>query len=237
MAIRTISFVEQEYYHIYNRGNSKQVIFHDNEDYQRFREILFILNSTRRFNIYDIKKQRISIENIDREKLLVAIGAFCLMPNHFHILITPLMENGASKFMHKISTSYSKYYNQKYKRTGSLFEGKFKAEHITNERYLKYIFSYIHLNPISLTEPRWKEHGIQDKKKVLNFLYYYIFSSYKDFSNPEHILIPVLNKEYFPNYFPTKQFFKKEIFSWIQYREARRHDTESAFKIKKTGPL
>src|SRR3989344_1432783 len=122
MSLRKINFVPGEYYHIYNRGNSKQKIFFDSEDYQRFVDLLYATNSPEKFNFSDSLKG-ISIYNKDRGERLVAIGAYCLMPNHFHILLTPLTEEGLTKFMQKLSTAYVMYFNRKYNHTGGLFEG------------------------------------------------------------------------------------------------------------------
>ena len=160
MSIRKVSFVFGEYYHIYNRGNSKQKIFHEKEDYLYFIKLLYILNQKNKKQLRDYTHDVfISRENCDP---LVAIGAYVLMPNHFHILITPTEDGSVSKFMQKISTGYVMYYNQKYKRSGSLFEGKFKSQHANNDRYLKYLFSYIHLNPLKLIDKNWKEKGIKN---------------------------------------------------------------------------
>jgi len=168
--------VEGEYYHIYNRGNSKQRIFRDKSDYERFLGLLFACNSSENFKIDNLNKKE-SLLNYPRGKQIVYIGAYCLMPNHFHILITDAGEENVSKFMQKLITAYVMYFNKKYQRTGSLFEGKFKAEHAGSDRYLKYLFSYIHLNPIKLVEPKWKEKGIQNKSKVLKYLEEYQHSS------------------------------------------------------------
>src|SRR3989344_8568343 len=139
MSIRKITFSEGEYYHIYNRGNSKQTIFHDKSDYDRFIKLLFLSNGENNFKIYKISK---NIYEVDRGRRLVGIGAYCLMPNHFHLLITQTDKGSITRFMQKVSTGYSMYYNKKYQRSGALFEGKFKAEHADNDNYLKYLFSY-----------------------------------------------------------------------------------------------
>ena len=115
------------------------------------------------------------------------------------------------------------YYNQKYKRSGSLFEGKFKSQHANNDRYLKYLFSYIHLNPIKLIDKNWKEKGIKNAQKAFEFLNNYTYSSYSDYVNesnrPECI---ILNKKAFPAYFPNSKIFRKEIVEWFNYNtEAR----------------
>ncbi|OGI46967.1 hypothetical protein A2121_02770 [Candidatus Nomurabacteria bacterium GWB1_40_6] len=218
MSIREANLVDGEYYHIYNRGNSKQKIFHDNEDYSRFVSLLCACNSTNSFRIFTLAKNE-SPYDFERGKKIVSIGAYCLMPNHFHILITPTEEKGVSKFMQKLGTAYSMYYNKKYKRTGGLFEGKFKSQHLGNDRYLKYLFSYIHLNPIKLIQKNWKEIGIKNKKEALEYLQNYKYSSYLDYLDIKRIQNKILNTENFPEYFPNNKSFQKEIFEWLSYKE------------------
>ena len=222
MSIRSKKFVEGEFYHIYNRGNSKQKIFHDKEDYQRFMSLLYISNRTKKFNLADFKKcKRREMYKYEDNKSIVSIGSYSLMPNHFHVLLTQTDsdENGISKFMHKLGTAYVTYYNKKYKRTGGLFESKFKSQYVKNDRHLKYLFSYIHFNPIKLIQKDWKEKGIRNKKEALDFLNGYEFSSYLDFVEKDRFESEILDTKPFPNYFPDKQAFTKEIFDWIGYLE------------------
>lgn len=218
MSIRKKPFASEEYYHIYNRGNSKQKIFHDKEDYFRFIALLYSCNSENNFRIYALNKEE-SPYDFERGTLLVGIGAYCLMPNHFHILITQNEKGDISKFMQKVSTAYVMYYNQKYERAGGLFEGKFKAEHLDSDTYLKYIFSYIHLNSIKLIDKDWKEKGIRNKKEALDYLSHYEYSSYVDYMGSERIQNKILDKKVFPDYFPTEKEFSKEIFDWISFKE------------------
>ncbi|MCX6751688.1 MAG: transposase [Candidatus Nomurabacteria bacterium] len=219
MSIRKTDLVEGEYYHIYNRGNSKQKIFHDKEDYLRFISLFYISNSSESFNFYDLgRNTNFNVYEIERINPLVDIGAYCLMPNHFHILITQKIENGISKFMQKLSTSYSMYYNKKYKRTGGLFEGKFKSQHTETDNHLKYLFSYIHLNPIKLIQKDWKEKGIKNKKEALKYLSSYFYSSYLDFIGEKRIQNKILDTNSFPKYFPNKTSFVEEILDWLSLR-------------------
>lgn len=216
MSIRKVSFVEGEYYHIYNRGNSKQVIFKDKSDYHRFIDLLYFTNTAENLNFYDLKRANgFDVFSINKNNPLVAIGAYVLMPNHFHILLTPIADGGVSKFMQKLSTSYSMYFNNKYKRSGGLFEGKFKSQHANTDRYLKYLFSYIHLNPIKLIDKDWKEKGIKNKGQSFAFLGKYGYSSYLDYIGQDRSEKLILDKKLFPNYFPNKEAFKREIFDWI----------------------
>ncbi len=218
MSIRNVSFSLGEYYHIYNRGNSKQKIFHDKEDHKRFVDLLYAINRDEKFNFADSLKG-ISVYELDGSNKLVSIGAYVLMPNHFHILLTENIEGGISRFMQKLSTAYAMYYNKKYDRTGSLFEGKFKAQHLNTDRYLKYIYSYIHLNPIKLIDKEWKERGIRNKKRAIEYLREYEYSSYLDHMSFPRIQNKILDRKIFPAYFANTQEFVKDIMDWINYRE------------------
>ena len=233
MSIRKIPLIVGEYYHIYNRGNSKQKIFLDDEDYHRFIKLLYLCNSEKRVNFREnIVEKKIDVFDYERGEQIISIGAWVLMPNHFHLYITEptspkqgfgegFGEEEKSKiteFMSKLSTAYSKYFNKKYNRTGKLFEDKFKSEHVAEEIYAKYLFSYIHLNPLKLVDPKWKEESIQNKEnETMKFLNEYCFSSYLDFSGiirPENKIISTKD---FPDYFSNKEDFKKEILDWISF--------------------
>mgnify|MGYP001565584500 FL=1 len=214
MSIRKVNFITDEYYHIYNRGNSKQIIFLDQEDHNHLVKLLYLCNSTKSIVYRDISKNSY---DFDREETLVNIGAYCLMPNHFHLLVKEKTENGISKFMQKVSTAYSMYFNKKYKRTGGLFEGKFKARHLNIDRYLKYIFSYIHLNPIKLIESKWREKGIKNIKGAVAYLKTYQYSSYLDYLNEDRLRLKILDKKEFPKYFLSGKSFQEEIIEWLNY--------------------
>ena len=115
-----------EHYHIYNRGAHKAPIFNDPSDYDRFVSLLYVANTSEKLVFSKIQEDVFSSERSDT---LVNIFAYCLMPNHFHILATPLVNGGLSKFMLKLQTGYSMYFNIKNRRNGSLFQGPFKSEH------------------------------------------------------------------------------------------------------------
>jgi len=220
MSIRKVNFVQGEYYHIYNRGNNKQKIFHDNQDYNHFVSLLYLFNNVENLNLFHLSRSSsFDMYEVNIDDKLISIGAYCLMPNHFHVLITQLKEGGVSKFMLKVNTAYSMYYNKKYKRTGSLFEGKFKAEHINNNRYLKYIFSYIHLNPVKIIQKDWKEKGIINISKTVRYLNKYKYSSFLDYTGEERVQNKILNRKSFPDYFSNKKSFLNEIFEWLNYNK------------------
>ena len=219
MSIRKVSFVQGEYYHLYNRGNDKRKIFHDEKDYKYFIKLLYLSNSQSNFKSYNLDRiKNLDVFSLENKDPIVSVGAYVLMPNHFHILINQKEDAGISKFMQKLCTGYVMYYNKKYKRTGSLFEGKFKSQHLDTDNYLRYIFSYIHLNPIKLIQKDWKEKGITDFNKSVKFLNEYMYSSYIDYEqNFTRKESKIINKKSFPDYFPTQQIFKKEVFGWLKY--------------------
>jgi REP element-mobilizing transposase RayT len=216
MPIRKVPFVPGEYYHIYNRGNSKQKIFRSEEDYARFVALLYVTNGTSSIDLRGVKREEIFF--FERGEAQVAIGAYCLMPNHFHILLTPLTDDGVKSFMLKLSTGYSMYFNKKYFRTGSLFEGRFKSEHVNEDRYLKYLFSYIHLNPVKLIQSDWREQGIKNMNATLQYLNTYQYSSYLD-SEQVRTQTPILNRHSFPKYFEDKSGVDREMMEWLTYKE------------------
>lgn len=221
MSIRKVSFVPSEYYHIYNRGNSKQTIFHDKKDYIHFLGLLYACNQKENLKIDNLQKGQ-DLFSIEKDSTLVDIGAYCLMSNHFHILITQTEDGSISKFMQKLSTAYVMYYNKKYKRTGGLFEGKFKSRHLDTDQYLKYAFSYLHLNPVKLIEKEWKTKGIKNKTAAFEHLKKYEYSSFLDYLGVERIQNKILNTKSFPKYFPNKESFVEEIFEWLSYDEPLR---------------
>ena len=218
---RKFVFSEGEYYHVYNRGVERRDIFHDDPDRLRFHRMLHIANSTNPV-VYKLI-QRSPLDEIKIGERLVAIGAYCLMPNHFHLLLKEITEGGISKFMEKLTTAYSKYYNKKHNHSGVLFQGRFKAEHVDNDEYLKYLFAYIHLNPVKLIEPRWRDDGIENSKAAKSYLSDYKHSSYLDYAK-EHTGVSreeltILSREEFPEYFAEPRDFQDFVNDWLQFRE------------------
>lgn len=212
---RKLEFSIGEFYHAYNRGNNKSLVFLDDKDRQRFQKLLYLCNSTKPVVFKTI--QGPSLDKIERGETLLDIGAYCLMPNHFHLLLKEKMENGISLFMRKLLTAYSMYFNKKYERTGPLFESRFKATHLNEDRYLKYIFSYIHLNPVKMIEPKWRENGISDRVKAKAYLEDYKYSSYCDYMGLVRPEKCILNIPAFPEYFSDFKEFEQFIDEWLNY--------------------
>lgn len=229
MAIRKVSFVDGEYYHIYSRGNTKQEIFLDDYDRDRFVKLLYLCNSKISIDFREnIVRKNIDAWDVDCGEKIVSICAWVLMPNHFHLYITintlrksDFRKNEITEFMRKLLTSYSKYFNKKYKRTGCLFETNFKSVHIETDPQAKYLFSYIHLNPVKLIDKGWKENGLKDLIKTRNFLEKYNWSSYVDFKGIVRSENKILNIEMFPDYFKNIKDFDNEIVEWLKFAEVQ----------------
>lgn len=214
---RPVSFAEGEYYHVYNRGVEKRKIFLDANDHKRFQRLLFVANSDQPVVFKLI--QGLTLDEIKRGPQIVAIGAYVLMDNHFHLLVRETKENGISEFLQKITTGYTMYFNKKNNRVGSLFQGTFKAEHVDNDEYLKYLYAYIHLNPVKLIEPGWKEKGIHDLTKAKKYLEEYRYSSYEDYAVEKRNESVVLSPAEFPEYFEKEGDFAKFVEEWMRYKE------------------
>ncbi len=212
---RKFRFSKGEFYHLYNRGINKMTIFLDDVDKKRFIKLLFACNSKKPVVFKSI--QGSPLEKIERGETIVDIGAYCLMPNHFHLLIREKIENGITMFMEKLFTAYSMYFNKKNERTGRLFEGIFKATHINYDEYLKYLFAYIHLNPVKLIDQKWKENSVADRETAEKFLKEYKYSSYFDYTGEKREELLILSKESFPEYFANFEEFDDFINEWLNF--------------------
>ena len=235
MARKIIQLVSGEkLYHVVSRGNNQQAIFHQRGDYVRFIHDLYEFNNEDTVaSVYRISLLRDNnITGSDpvilgragnknkRRKLLVEILAFCLMPNHFHILLKPAIEEGVQSYMQKLSTGYSMYFNKRYERTGSLFEGKYKSQHAGTDEYLKYLFAYIHLNPVKLMQSNWQEEGITNIDDTLNYLKSYVYSSFLDYADIlKREEKQILSVDPFPKYYDNAQEWIKTMIDWLSYSD------------------
>ncbi len=184
---RGVTLATGETYHIYNRGAHKSYLFGVDEDYERFLLLMFLANDAASIDMRSLKsryKGRSFVNMYTEEpvsKGLVDILAYTLMPNHFHLILRQKAEDGITTFMRRASTAYSMYFNVKYEHSGVLFQGRFKSQHIDTDAYYRWIFSYVHLNPISLCEPGWEERGVSDPHAVRAFMKTYRYGSYYDY--------------------------------------------------------
>lgn len=162
MTTRSVAFAPDEYYHVYNRGTDKRVIF--------------------------------------------------------NILIKAKDDLGVSTFMNKLGTSYSMYFNKRYERTGSLFGGRFKSEHVNTDEYLKYLFSYIHLNPVKLIQKNWKEQGIENSHTTFEYLRGFEYSSLPEYLGVQRSVSEILHTSVFPEYFACSGEYQTELLEWLTFK-------------------
>ncbi|MBI3305989.1 transposase [Candidatus Nomurabacteria bacterium] len=220
--MRNIKIAPGEYYHIFNRGVNKQLIFHDSADRVRFLFLILYFQSPITFiNIGRpvksfVKHSVFNIEGVTTREIInsrfVELTSFVLMPNHFHLIIKEVEENGIARYMQRVLNSYTKYYNTKYNKSGHLFQGPYKAVHVKNNNQLLYLSAYIHRNPRELKEWQNKESS-------------YPWSSYQDFVNKnrfEGLLVLDIISEQFENHKEYDDFVKtspakllKEELDWI----------------------
>lgn len=148
MARRKEQLAIGDYYHVYNRGVDKRDIFFDKEDFGRFLRTMREFNNQepvgglRMHQFYGDQHKKES----RRSEPLVHIICYCLNPNHFHMVLEQVTERGVERFMHRLGTGYTKYFNARHKRSGTLFQGRFKAAHITTDEYLLHVSVYVNLN-------------------------------------------------------------------------------------------
>lgn len=156
-----------EYYHIYNRGVGKKIIFKDDRDRTRFLFLILyfqaennfpqisrIISSYVKHLVFDISSD---IKNKLILKRFVELTGFALMPNHFHLVVKEAKEGGMGKYMQRVLNSYTKYFNTRYSVSGHLFEGPYKAVHVEDNEQLLHLSAYIHLNPREISEWSKKE--------------------------------------------------------------------------------
>lgn len=221
---RKDAFIPGEYYHIYNRGIDKRIVFKLERDYKRFVMLLYVANNQESLRLDDLLNQNKNnktyqeIFSIKRGKPLVSVGAWCLMPNHFHLLLREETDGGISKFMKKIGTGYSMYFNIKYQRTGSLFGGPFKSKCITEDLYLKHLFGYLNLNPLNIQFPKWEELIDKQNPKIWKeFLKKYPYSSFQDHTGIIRHEGAIINPKAFPEYFLISKDFENFIESYLSF--------------------
>lgn len=186
------NFSENKIYHVFNRGVEKRKIFMDEQDYNMFSYYLFIYVAPleKILQKYPLLPLRLQGKNLSGE---IEITSYCLMPNHFHLLLKQNNKDSISKFIKQLTNAYTLYFNQKYKRVGGLMQGRFKAVDIDKDDLLIHVSRYIHLNPVTagLTKDiknyKWSslndyldnlDNYILNKNIILSY-----FSSPKDYRN------------------------------------------------------
>ena len=213
--------------HVLNRGVDKRDIFMNERDRFRFVHDLFEFNdeapASEIVNInYFFKKDysviaRPNVERRPRERL-VDILAFCLMPNHYHLMLREKIAGGITRFMKKLNMGYARYFNEKYKRSGALFQGRFKSVIVTNQAHFTFLPYYIHLNPLDLATPEWRERSLKNFKKAWNFLNNYRWSSHLDYCGQKNFP-SVTQRNFLTSFFEGSKQYENSIREWLENLE------------------
>ena len=221
-----------ELYHALNRGVEKRVIFLDDQDRARFVTGLELFNDT------------LSIDNLHRiingvdvgptrsnKEPLVNIHGWCLMKNHYHLLLSEVEEGGITKFLMKLNVGYAKYFNKKYKRSGTLFQSRTKKVLIAKDAHFLHILNYIHLNPLDHSRDwrNWREYKISFASKAIDYLNKYKWSSYHDYFNDRNFS-NVTSTELF------KDVFKDYPTQLKEYLDTLEIDQIKPYLLENVGP-
>lgn len=210
---RNIPLITEQIYHIINRGIAKQPIFNNKRDYQRFLEIIRYyhhkntpIRYSKFLSLAKEERERI-VTSLDKQKNhIIEILCYCLMPNHFHLVLCQIQDGGIAKFVGNISNSYTKYFNTKNKRQGPLLQGKFKAVRIEDDDQLLHLSRYIHLNPFT-------SYMVKKINDVVSYQYSSL-SEYLNLSTKQ-----IVNKKYVLSHFKTLKSYRNFIFDQAEYQK------------------
>lgn len=209
-----------EFYHVMNRGVDKRDIFIDSGDHVRFVHSLYefndagpVSNTARHLGMSDFVSRS--------SGRLVDIHGWCLVKNHYHLLLSELVEGGLVRFLRKLNIGYAKFFNEKYKRSGTLFQGRTKKVHIKDDAQFLYILHYIHLNALDSLpgSEGWRlrdRSGIADMRAALEHLEKYRWSSYLDY----------VGRKNFPSIITT-QFFNQAYGDYVHAISEYLRDAET----------
>jgi putative transposase len=208
---------EMELCHALNRGVEKRKIFMDPGDRMRFVHDLYEFNDTAPAPEFTKYREIVSPDIIRKEReRIVDIHGWCLMGNHYHLLLSERIEGGLSLFLRKLNVGYAMYFNEKYKRSGTLFEGRTKKIRITSDPHFLHILHYIHLNPLDFLEGAkdWRALAIKSTADALVHLNAYRWSSYLDYCGKKNfpsVISKELFGDVFKNYPKTITAYLKDI--------------------------
>ena len=255
MPYRHERFANGGIYHIVIRGIDDNLLFKNIDDYYRgifsiyeFNNANLVSIGKRREEIQKAKEvfmakirretqdqdpfltsqERVLIGSFnlpDNRERIVKLLAFCFMPNHIHLLVLQSKEGGITQFMRKVGAGYGGYFNRKYDRKGYVFQNRFVAVHIKDDEQLRIVFVYIHTNPTSFTEPKWKEIGIKNPEKVMKFLENYKWSSFLDYTGKKNFS-SVTERDFMLKVIGGEHSCKEFVKDWIKHKKEIRKFTE-----------
>ncbi len=209
------SDISMELYHALNRGVEKRALFLDTQDYMRFVHDMRLFNDTKRAeNVsYILSHPHIDVRHRYEGERLVDIHGWCLMKNHYHLLLSERIDGGISKFLQKLNGGYAKYFNERYGRVGTLYQGKSKKILIDSDAHFLHILHYIHLNPLDYIKSAatWRERKITKVKAAVEYLSQYRWSSYREYCGANDAY-PIVSTELFNDVFKD---YQKSLTSYL----------------------
>jgi putative transposase len=176
-----------ELFHALNRGVDQRVIFKDTQDYARFVHNLYEFNDHAPAPAFTRRTaSNVGHTMSDSREKLVDIHGWCLMKNHYHLLLSERIDSGMSLFLRKLNVGYARYFNQRHGRAGFLLQGRTKKILVDRHAYFLYILHYIHLNPLDYLQvaKQWRIRDgqqLRDESEVLFYLKSYRWSSFRDY--------------------------------------------------------
>lgn len=210
-------FSNNQIYHIYNRGVEKRIIFTETKNYLRFISDLQEFNSRGPvLNLGRALERHRNEVGLQSGRNLVEVLAFCLIPNHFHLMLRQKTEKGITEFMRKLGTGYTNYFNLKYRRVGPLFQGKFKAILLNKENHILYLPHYIHLNPLDRIILKENIKNTDTVSKIIGQLKIYKWSSLPDYLGIRNFP-GLVNKNFIIGCSGGLKKFIKNMEEWIKH--------------------
>lgn len=207
-----------ELYHALNRGVEKRALFLNDKDRMRFVHDLYEFNditpAPEFVKCWDFVNPDIHMRK--PRKCIVEIHGWCIMENHYHLLLSELIDGGISLFLRKLNVGYANYFNEKYKRSGTLFQGRTKRILIDSDAHFLHILHYIHLNPLDLhkSSANWRERKIENAAEAVRHLENYRWSSFLDYTGKRNfpsVITTELFGDVFRNYGKALALYLKDI--------------------------
>lgn len=205
--------------HVFNRGNRKQLIVKDDTDRWRFLQALYYFNSEyspsnpmqtlQKILKSDFNTKLVWPNEWSTRDPLVKIHGFVLMNNHYHLILEEIKEGGVTKFMRKVGTSMTNRFNTRYKETGRLFQGAYKARRVDKDNQLRYLLVYIHVKNIFEIYKNGLENALEHFDDAFEFTARYLYSGLGSYFSKDHITAPIVAKDMCQYIIGNKEEFKE----------------------------
>ena len=205
------------YFLVHNSGSDRRVLFGSQDDFDRFEGYLYILNAIdgpRASNVF-ASPHKENVFSTARGEKLVAIGAYSLMPKGFFILLRPLVHDGVGRFMQKLQTAYTMYFNKKYQRIGRLFHSAYRSEETESRNQLSSIIAFVHLSPASLFDENWQEANLSELQTLAKQAIAYRYSSVAEYASKKFV---ITSPSEFPKFLLKMHTPDANMRSWGKYQ-------------------